>query len=84
MVLQAVDRAAVAEAAGRLHEALTRDIAALAGGGVVPNSVRLRVSVGVALFPADGEDMASLLRAADLAMYEAKASGGGVRRYAAR
>ncbi|CAN5715529.1 sensor domain-containing diguanylate cyclase [soil metagenome] len=84
VVLQAVDRAAVAEAAGRLHEALTRDIAALAGGGVVPNSVRLRVSVGVALFPADGEDMASLLRAADLAMYEAKASGGGVRRYAAR
>ncbi|MDT8990830.1 EAL domain-containing protein [Curvibacter sp. APW13] len=32
-------------------------------------------SIGVALFPQDGKDYASLLRAADIAMYQAKESG---------
>ena len=75
VVLQAVDRAAVAEAAGRLHEVLT---GASPGDGAVG---RPRVSVGVALHPADGEDLASLLRGADLAMHDAQAHGGGVRRF---
>ncbi len=39
-------------------------------------------SVGVALFPDDGTDAAALLRAADLALYQAKAEGRGtVRRF---
>ncbi|BDG72884.1 putative bifunctional diguanylate cyclase/phosphodiesterase [Roseomonas fluvialis] len=39
-------------------------------------------SVGVAHYPADGTDAASLLRAADLALYQAKAEGRGtVRRF---
>ena len=80
VVLQAVDRAAVAEAAGRLHEGLTGAIEAAGGRS---SSVRLRVSVGVALHPADGEDLTSLLRGADLAMHDAKDHGGGVRRFAA-
>jgi diguanylate cyclase (GGDEF)-like protein len=80
VVLQAIDRAAVAEAAGRLHEAL---VAVAAGGaGVAAGAgAGVRVSVGVALHPADGEDLASLLRAADVAMDEARSGGGGVRRY---
>lgn len=78
VVLQAVDRAAVAEAAGRLHEALVAVAASRAGGAA---GAGVRVSVGVALHPADGEDLASLLRAADVAMDEAKSGGGGVRRY---
>jgi diguanylate cyclase (GGDEF)-like protein len=78
VVLQAIDRAAVAEAAGRLHEALVA-VAASGAGGTVGAGVR--VSVGVALHPADGEDLASLLRAADVAMDEARSGGGGVRRY---
>jgi diguanylate cyclase len=84
VVLQAVDRAAVAEAAGRIHEALTREISLGDGEDTEPTDVRLRASVGVALHPVDGEDLASLLRAADLAMYDAKAGGGGVRRFAPR
>ena len=40
-------------------------------------------SVGVALYPEDGTDAAALLRAADLALYQAKAEGRGtVRRFA--
>lgn len=37
-------------------------------------------SIGVSLFPHDGEDANNLLRAADTAMYDAKGSGRGVHR----
>lgn len=39
------------------------------------NLVRIGASIGIALFPDHGEDTATLLRHADLAMYQAKASG---------
>jgi diguanylate cyclase (GGDEF)-like protein len=39
-------------------------------------------SIGVAVFPGDGENVTELLRSADLAMYESKKlARGGVRRY---
>ena len=38
-------------------------------------------SIGVALFPGDGDDAETLLKHADIAMYRAKADGGGVRFY---
>ena len=38
-------------------------------------------SLGLACFPADGEDSNALLRSADVAMYEAKRRGGGVAVY---
>jgi PAS domain S-box-containing protein len=40
------------------------------------HEVHVGASIGVALFPRDGEDVDSLLRKADLAMYAAKAKGG--------
>jgi diguanylate cyclase (GGDEF)-like protein len=80
VVLQAVDRPAVAEAAGRLHETLTGPHEGVAPASASPAGRSLRVSVGVALHPVDGEDLAALLRGADVAMHEARASGGGVRR----
>jgi diguanylate cyclase (GGDEF)-like protein len=49
--------------------------------GVVGRSLQARASVGVALFPADGHNLETLLKAADLAMYAAKAAGGNRVRY---
>ncbi|HXY06165.1 MAG TPA: EAL domain-containing protein [Burkholderiaceae bacterium] len=40
------------------------------------HAVQVTASVGVALFPRDGDDVDSLLRKADLAMYAAKSKGG--------
>ena len=47
-------------------------------------AVELRpvASVGVALFPGDADDPEGLLVLSDLAMYDAKRSGGGLRAYA--
>ncbi len=39
---------------------------------------RLSASVGIALFPSDGENIAELLRKADIAMYQAKKQGEAV------
>ncbi|WP_119153211.1 putative bifunctional diguanylate cyclase/phosphodiesterase [Caldimonas tepidiphila] len=41
----------------------------------------VNASVGVALFPRDGEDLASLLKNADTAMYRAKDEGGNLSRH---
>ena len=40
-------------------------------------------SIGLAMYPEHGDTKARLLRCADLAMYIAKAHGGGIARYAA-
>ncbi|MFP5336566.1 MAG: putative bifunctional diguanylate cyclase/phosphodiesterase [Actinomycetes bacterium] len=56
--------------------------AALTGAFEVEGTfLEVGASVGVAMVPADGDDPATVLRRADLAMYEAKRSSSGVRRY---
>jgi diguanylate cyclase (GGDEF)-like protein/PAS domain S-box-containing protein len=49
--------------------------------GVGGRGLLAHASIGVALFPTDGHDLESLLKAADLAMYAAKADGGSRLRY---
>jgi diguanylate cyclase (GGDEF)-like protein/PAS domain S-box-containing protein len=44
-------------------------------------SVRVSASVGIAVYPDDGTDAATLLRHADAALYAAKAAGKGTFRY---
>ncbi|CRI67449.1 putative Diguanylate cyclase [Thiocapsa sp. KS1] len=47
-------------------------------------SVRIGGSIGIAIFPDHGEDPQALLNRADLAMYQAKADGRGIYRFAAK
>ncbi|MDQ6628772.1 MAG: diguanylate cyclase [Pseudomonadota bacterium] len=42
-----------------------------------PHDFRLSASVGIAVYPEDGADAASLIRCADAAMYESKRRGAG-------
>ncbi|RZI44804.1 EAL domain-containing protein [Herbaspirillum sp. HC18] len=44
-------------------------------------SLRVGASVGIAIYPSDGTDAASLLKSADTAMYDAKAHGKGGYRF---
>lgn len=48
---------------------------------VESHQLHIGVSIGISLFPSDGEDPAALLRAADTAMYSAKESGRGEYRF---
>jgi diguanylate cyclase (GGDEF)-like protein len=68
-------RGALGEVATRLHSALARpfDI-----GGV---AIELGASIGIAVQPDHGEDVSTLLRHADVAMYEAKRSGTAIETY---
>ena len=59
------------EVAGRLCAALNDPF------DLNDNAVYSAVSIGIALFPEDGRDLATLLRKADIAMYKAKASASG-------
>jgi diguanylate cyclase (GGDEF)-like protein/PAS domain S-box-containing protein len=63
--------------------ALTDRVIAMLAEEIVVENQRLQtgVSVGVAIFPADGTDTATLLGNADAALYRAKAQGRGSIRY---
>jgi diguanylate cyclase (GGDEF)-like protein len=68
-------RGAVGEVATRLHGALALPFDL---GGV---AIELGASIGIALQPDHGEDVSTLLRHADVAMYEAKRGGSRIETY---
>ena len=45
------------------------------------HELHLSASIGIAIYPSDGDDPEALLRAADTAMYRAKAAGGNTIRF---
>jgi diguanylate cyclase (GGDEF)-like protein len=61
--------------AGRIAEALLLDLAAPSPIG--DQVLRLTASIGVAIYPDDGEDAATLMQRADAAMYQARRVGLG-------
>ncbi len=63
---------AAVELARRLADALAQPL------DVAGNQVVVGASVGIALYPSDGDTAAALLKSADLAMYRAKADGHGL------
>ena len=71
-LLPGVDAGGAREVAARVVEGIRRPVA------IDDQEVRCGVSIGIALFPADGGDLKGLLQCADRAMYRAKAAGGGI------
>lgn len=71
-VLPGTTLAAAREWVERLRGAVRR-LDPAAGAGSSPG---LTISIGLALYPLDGHDRASLLKAANLALYDAKQAGG--------
>jgi diguanylate cyclase (GGDEF)-like protein len=69
------NRGAVGEVATRLHRALALPFDV---GGV---AIELGASIGIALHPDHGEDVSTLLRHADVAMYEAKRTASHIETY---
>lgn len=65
----AASTAAVAEVARRVIDVLAEPLSARG------QECRLGASVGIAIYPGDGEDAPTLLKNADIAMYRAKESG---------
>lgn len=75
-----VDNLARPEDAGKLAEEMIGALALeyrLTGGAVI----HIGSSVGIAVFPGNGKDSATLLQNADAALYKAKSEGRGVYRY---
>jgi diguanylate cyclase (GGDEF)-like protein len=68
-------RGALGEVATRLHAALVRPFDV---GGV---AVELGASIGIAVQPDHGHDVSTLLRRADVAMYQAKRTGTQIETY---
>ena len=67
------DEAEASAIAGRIHRRLLEPY--VIDGALIT----VGASIGIALCPADATDAATLMRAADAAMYQAKRHGGGVR-----
>jgi len=68
-VLQQVDADEAADVASKLLELIDQPFRA------GPHDLKVTGSIGVAMYPADGADMETLLQRADAAMYQVKSSG---------
>ncbi|MEV8504644.1 sensor domain-containing diguanylate cyclase [Actinoplanes sp. NPDC051475] len=66
------DAESAATIAGRIHARLSRPY------DIEGRKISVGASIGIALFPSDADDMTTLMRGADAAMYRAKRGGGGV------
>lgn len=69
VLLSRTHRGAIAYLAGLILDAISQPC--MIGG----RELRVTCSIGISLFPGDGEDAAELLRNADMAMYRAKEAG---------
>lgn len=75
VINQIRDSADIASVAGKIVSAIAQPII------IGANRLASSASVGIAVFPDNGEDRNSLMKSADIAMYHAKAAGRGVYRF---
>jgi diguanylate cyclase (GGDEF)-like protein len=71
-VLPQCDAEHVANTIERLQELLAEPL------NIAETSLAISASIGIAMFPADGRDMETLVHRADMAMYQAKSKGAAV------
>ena len=71
LLMNPIDPDGIAMASGRIIESLA------SGAEFKGTKLTARCSVGVAIYPSDGGTQDALYKAADVALYEAKRSGGG-------
>ncbi len=77
LIADGADHQTAVRIAGRLQRALAEPLD-LAG-----HSYQVGASIGIAFYPADGQTSEDLIKHTDIAMYRAKAGGGGYRLYQA-
>jgi diguanylate cyclase (GGDEF)-like protein/PAS domain S-box-containing protein len=76
VVLSEVEHARnAAQHAEKLHASLS------APHAIAQHDLRINASIGISMFPRDGQDAETLVRCADTAMYEAKESGRNTHRF---
>lgn len=75
LIAEGARQAAAALIAERMLRVLTEPLQ------LADTSVALAASIGIALYPDDGDTVEDLIKHADIAMYRAKASGAGFRFY---
>lgn len=69
LIYDTPDEASVAEPARRIGESISEPVA------VGEHDIEIGVSIGISLFPTDGENQEDLVREADRALYQAKEEG---------
>ena len=70
LLTEIIDEKAVADLAGRMCKSIAAPYT------LATQELRIGVTIGICLYPDDGEDAEMLLQNADVAMYDAKNSGG--------
>ncbi len=75
LLRETTDRDSLNRVAVRIREELARPVQA------ETRELRVTVSIGISVFPQDGADIESLMKSADLALYQAKDSGRNCHRY---
>jgi GGDEF domain-containing protein len=85
MLFEGLDSPGGAEyVAGKIHAALTQPVTLLSEADKADVAVRIGASIGVAVYPDHAVDPEELVMLADMAMYEVKRAGGGVRVHGGR
>jgi diguanylate cyclase (GGDEF)-like protein len=69
LVREASDRENLNDMAGRIREELSRPVL------IETRELQVTASIGISVFPVDGADMDTLMKNADLALYQAKEAG---------